>query len=74
MNVTIKGQVTIPRRIREKLGIKAGSSVDFVENESGEVVLRVIKNTDKSRFTNVRGSSDQGLSTDQIMQITRGES
>ena len=75
MHVTTKGQVTIPRKIREKLGIKAGADVDFVENENGEIVLKVLrnKNANKNRFAHVRGSADQGLSTDQIMKITRGE-
>jgi antitoxin PrlF len=75
MHVTTKGQVTIPRKIRDKLGIKAGAHVDFVENESGEVVLKVLKNKNiiKSRFAHVRGTADKGLSTDQIMEITRGE-
>lgn len=75
MHVTTKGQVTIPRKIREKLGIKAGADVDFVENEKGEIVLKVLrnKNRNKSRFARVRGSADQGLSTDHIMKITRGE-
>ena len=30
MRVTIKGQVTIPQQIREKLGIKPHTEVDFV--------------------------------------------
>lgn len=36
MRVTEKGQVTIPKPIRDKLGIVPGSEVEFVE--SGEVV------------------------------------
>ena len=31
MRVTTKGQVIIPQNVREKLGIKPHSSVDFVE-------------------------------------------
>ena len=37
MRVTEKGQVTIPKQIREKLGIRAGSEVDFVDR--GEAVI-----------------------------------
>jgi AbrB family looped-hinge helix DNA binding protein len=29
-SVTVKGQVTIPKRIRERLGIRAGDEVSFV--------------------------------------------
>jgi len=33
MRVTIKGQVTIPQEIREKLGITPAVEVDFVEEK-----------------------------------------
>jgi antitoxin PrlF len=38
--VTSKGQITIPIEVREKLGIKPGDRVRFVENEKGEIVLK----------------------------------
>lgn len=38
MRVTRKGQVTIPKHIRERLGIGPGSMVEFVEKR-GEVVV-----------------------------------
>lgn len=38
MRVTEKGQVTIPKPIRDRLGIGPGSEVEFVERD-GEVVL-----------------------------------
>ena len=41
MRVTEKGQVTIPKHIRERLGIGAGSEVDFIETEDGGV--RVVR-------------------------------
>ena len=33
MRVTIKGQVTIPQEIREKLGITPAVEVDFIEEK-----------------------------------------
>ena len=35
MRVTEKGQVTIPKPIRDRLGIGPGSEVDFVLDEAG---------------------------------------
>lgn len=35
MRVTSKGQVTIPKHIRDRLGIGPGSEVAFVEREDG---------------------------------------
>ncbi|MEK6476482.1 AbrB/MazE/SpoVT family DNA-binding domain-containing protein [Catalinimonas sp. 4WD22] len=72
MQVTVKGQVTIPRKIREKLGIRPGSKVEFIENERGEVVLQ-LKEMKESRFSQVRGSANTGLSTEEIMHMTRGD-
>jgi AbrB family looped-hinge helix DNA binding protein len=40
-NVTTKGQLVIPARIRRRFGIKAGTRVRFVERE-GEIVLQPI--------------------------------
>ncbi len=38
--VTSKGQVTLPRKIREALRIRPGDRVDFVLDENGEVRVR----------------------------------
>ena len=41
--VTKKGQVTIPRIIREKLQINCGDKVEFTFNKHGQVVLQPVK-------------------------------
>ena len=74
MKVTIKGQVTIPKEVREKFDIQPLSEVDFVE-EQGRVFL-VKKEPgmrDKKRFARVRGSATAKMSTEEIMRLTRGE-
>ncbi len=38
MKVTRRGQVTIPKELRERTGIDEGSEVDFYE-EAGRVVI-----------------------------------
>jgi antitoxin PrlF len=38
--VTSKGQVTLPRKVREVLRIRPGDRLDFVLSEGGEVRLR----------------------------------
>lgn len=38
--VTSKGQITIPKEVRELLGVDAGDRVDFVVNERGDVMVR----------------------------------
>lgn len=38
--VTSKGQVTIPKRVREFLGVKPGDRLDFVIEDDGRVLVR----------------------------------
>ena len=38
--VTSKGQVTIPKAIRERLGLEEGSVLEFIVDEAGRVILR----------------------------------
>jgi len=72
--VTAKGQVTIPKPIRDLLGIAPGSKVDFRRAADGSVVLvRADKKRPLSRFASLRGHAGKGLTTDQIMALTRGE-
>jgi len=37
--MTVKGQVTIPRKVREALGLSPGDRVDFDVNREGQVVV-----------------------------------
>lgn len=39
-NLTVKSQVTIPKQIRDALGLTPGSAVDFAVNREGQVVLQ----------------------------------
>jgi AbrB family looped-hinge helix DNA binding protein len=45
MRITSKGQVTIPKAIREKLGVKPGDEVEFVEVD-GQISVRPIGKVD----------------------------
>lgn len=76
--VTAKGQLTIPKRIRDLLGIQAGCKVAFTLAEDGRVNLSKIDKESASgrqpnRFAVVRGSSSSGMSTEEIMALTRGD-
>lgn len=72
--VTAKGQVTIPKAVRDLLGIKPGSKVDFQRAADGSVVLKRADNRRPvSRFEKLRGHAGKGLDTEAIMAMTRGE-
>ena len=76
VTVTSKGQVTVPKQVRDRLGIKPGSKVDFEVAKDGRAFLRKVgKRTVKpSRFERMRGTATGGLTTDAIMALSRGES
>lgn len=71
--VTSKGQVTIPKPVRDLLGIVPGTRVDFRRNDNGEIVLFRTDETPPSRFAKLRGSLKTDLSTDEIMKMLRGD-
>ena len=79
MRVTEKGQVTIPKEIRDHLGIVAGSEVDFIADSSGArlVVLADHRKREPADFEawlkSVSGTLDtHGMITDEYMEWLRG--
>ena len=40
--ITIRGQVTVPKRVRAALRLSAGDAVEFYLNGNGEFVLRKV--------------------------------
>ena len=77
-NLTSKGQVTIPKHIRDALNLSPGSAVDFAVNASGQVVFhpataRSAKKT-ADRFEAVRGKATVKWRTDELMKLLRSES
>ncbi len=73
MHITSKGQVTIPIEIRNKLGLLPDTEVEFsIENDA--VVLRKTGKTSvrgKRLIQAMRGKATTGMSTDEIMALTR---
>lgn len=75
MRITSKGQVTIPRDIRDALGIAPSSEVEFVR-ENGRVWLRKRKPGAahaRSLVARMRGRATARMSTEEIMRLTRGD-
>ena len=70
--VTRKGQVTIPQRVRERLGIAPGDRVAFeVTQDGGALLTKADSEIKPSRFERVRGRLGKGMSTDEIMALLR---
>jgi antitoxin PrlF len=74
-HVTSKGQVTVPKSVRDYLGLKPGTAVTFERLPSGEVVLRPARRKPKPRpsvFARLRGRATIRMSTEEILALTRG--
>lgn len=77
--LTSKGQVTIPKRIRDELQLLPGASVQFSVNAAGEVVLHRPRPATSpgrhppDRFDTVRGRADLPWRTDDLMKLLRSD-
>jgi AbrB family looped-hinge helix DNA binding protein len=77
MRVTEKGQVTIPKEIRDRLKIGPGSEVDFRVLETGVMLVKSSRPNQFKDFQDwaksVEGTFDtMGMTTDQYMEWLRG--
>jgi antitoxin PrlF len=64
-----RGQITIPKPLRDSLGIRAGDELEVGE-EGGRLVLRKAAVT--ARLERVFGTVDLGMSTDEFIDLLRG--
>lgn len=74
--VTQKGQVTIPKAVRDRLGIGPGSRVTFELAADGDVVLRPVEIRTPAaddRFARMVGTLKTDMTTDEIMDLLRGD-
>jgi antitoxin PrlF len=83
--LTIKGQITIPKQIRDALDLQPGCKLNFTFNDAGEVLLqkeelgnknsknkRTMSSVKKDRFEQVRGRADIQWRTKDLMKLLRG--
>lgn len=79
MTLTNKGQVTIPKRIRDELQLLPGAPIEFSVNAAGEVVLhrphpaKGLRRLPPDRFDAVRGRADVQSRTDELMKLLRAD-
>jgi AbrB family looped-hinge helix DNA binding protein len=71
MRITERGQVTIPKPIREQFGLTSESEVDFVVRD-GRLELVRHRGRRRSRIDEIYGRKRLGRSTDELMKLLRG--
>lgn len=74
--LTSKGQVTIPKQIRDALSLAPGCSVQFAVNRDGDVVIHKVgarASRKPDRFEAARGKADIKWRTDELMALLRSK-
>ncbi|MCB0866691.1 MAG: AbrB/MazE/SpoVT family DNA-binding domain-containing protein [Solirubrobacterales bacterium] len=73
MRITSKGQVTIPKEMRDRTGLLPGAEVEFTLDEDS-VRLRPAPSRGDDLVEHLRRHRDEfTMSTEEIMALTRGE-
>lgn len=67
--VAERGQVTIPKLLRDKLGIRPGTRLDFMDDRGKLVAVKV---GDEDPVGRVFGCLGKGLKTDATIRSLRG--
>jgi AbrB family looped-hinge helix DNA binding protein len=75
MRITSKGQVTIPLEVREKLGLRPHTEVEFVVEGNVAYVRKAEGPSRRGRrlVDRMRGRATVKMNTDEIMALTREE-
>ena len=70
--VNTKGQVTIPKALRERFGFRPGDEIEFIEVEGG---LRIQKLQEGSPFARYRSylTHLKGQDPDTLLEAMRGQ-
>ena len=71
MKLTVKGQVTIPKYVRDTLGITTHSEIEFIEEEGKVYIVKARAKKRLNKFKKHRGSATVKMTTDEIMKLTR---
>ena len=71
--VNPKGQITIPKIIRETLGLTPGCPVQLEIDEKGRIVIvkKTARKRRKNRFERFRGRATVQWRTDELMRLLR---
>ncbi len=74
VKVTSKGQITLPKTIRNKLEIEPGDVVEFELAPGSRVVLfKADPAARPNQLDAIVGSAGEGPSTDELMALLRGD-
>ena len=73
MKVTLKGQVTVPKKLRERFGITSKTEVEFLESNGQIILVKKGALSPFSRFRGIARPEAAPQSTDEFLRAVREE-
>ena len=70
MTITSKGQVTIPKAVRDQMGLRGGDKVRFVEKDGKFVLEKDVEESPFDKWVGYLGKREQ--TPDEIVEEMRG--
>jgi len=72
VRITSKGQITIPKAMRDRFGLQPETDVEFIPEADGLRLVHASSPEKVKLVKKMRGMATAGMSTDEIMALTRG--
>ncbi len=69
--LTSKGQVTIPKEVREQLHLQTGDKIEFFTKENGETIIRPICKKVDEVFGRLKNSIHKSVSIEDMNQAIK---
>ena len=70
--ITSKGQITLPKEVRDSIGISPGEEVEFLKEENGYLLKKKVMRSPFDKFVGYL-TEKKGISPDKIIEDLRGK-
>jgi len=74
--ITVKGQVTLPKKVRDAVGLKPGDKVDIRATASGGIYIEkpgALRSYGERLDALAKRRPVRNITTDELMEASRGE-
>ena len=74
--ITVKGQVTLPKKVRDAVGMKPGDKVDIRATASGGIYIEkpgALRSYEERLDATAKRRPIRDITTDEFMEASRGE-
>lgn len=67
--ITTKGQITIPKKVRDDLHLSTGDVIEIVIVKDGEAIMRPVTKKVSEVFSKLRGNVKRTLSVEEMNEV-----